>query len=100
MDRYVERLTDDVIICRCERVTAGEIRKFIRIEGFTDMNALKFPTRAMMGACGAKTCTNLIKRVFKEEGIPESKVVENVHRPLFMEVPLGVFCEAEEGRHE
>jgi sarcosine oxidase subunit alpha len=100
MDRYVERLTDDVIICRCERVTAGEIRKFIRIEGFTDMNALKFPTRAMMGACGAKTCTNLIKRIFKEEGIPESKVVENVHRPLFMEVPLGVFCEAEEGRHE
>jgi sarcosine oxidase subunit alpha len=100
MDRYVERLTDDVIICRCERVTAGEIRKFIRMEGFTDMNALKFPTRAMMGACGAKTCTNLIKRIFKEEGIPESKVVENVHRPLFMEVPLGVFCEAEEGRHE
>jgi sarcosine oxidase subunit alpha len=100
MDRYVERLTDDVIICRCERVTAGEIRKFIKIEGFTDMNALKFPTRAMMGACGAKTCTNLIKRIFKEEGIPESKVVENVHRPLFMEVPLGVFCEAEEGCHE
>jgi sarcosine oxidase subunit alpha len=100
MDRYVERLTDDVIVCRCERVTAGEIRKFIRIEGFTDMNALKFPTRAMMGACGAKTCTNLIKRIFKEEDIPESKVVENVHRPLFMEVPLGVFCEAEEGRHE
>jgi NADPH-dependent 2,4-dienoyl-CoA reductase/sulfur reductase-like enzyme/Fe-S-cluster-containing hydrogenase component 2 len=100
MDRYVERLTDDVIICRCERVTAGEIRKFIRMEGFTDMNALKFPTRAMMGACGAKTCTNLIKRIFKEEGIPESKVVENVHRPLFMEVPLGVFCEAEEGHHE
>ncbi len=100
MDHYVERLTDDVIICRCERVTAGEIRKFIRIEGFTDMNALKFPTRAMMGACGAKTCANLIKRIFKEEGIPESEITENVHRPLFMEVPLGVFCEAEGGSHE
>jgi len=99
MDRYVERLTDDVIICRCERVTAGEIRKFIR-EGFTDMNAIKFPTRAMMGACGAKTCANLIKRIFREEGIPENEIVENVHRPLFMEVPLGVFCKAEGRSHE
>ena len=99
MDHYVERLTDDVIICRCERVTAGEIREFVR-EGFTDMNAIKFPTRAMMGACGSKTCANLIKRIFKEEGIPESKVVENVHRPLFMEVPLGVFCKAEGGSHD
>ena len=99
MDHYVERLTDDVIICRCERVTAGEIRKFVR-EGFTDMNAIKFPTRAMMGACGAKTCANLIKRIFKEEGIPESKVVENIHRPLFVEVPLGVFCEGQGDGHE
>ncbi|TEU14655.1 MAG: FAD-dependent oxidoreductase [Anaerolineales bacterium] len=99
MDHYVERLTDDVIICRCERVTAGEIRKFVR-EGFTDMNAIKFPTRAMMGACGSKTCANLIKRIFKEEGIAAGEIVENVHRPLFMEVPLGVFCEAEEGSHE
>ncbi len=99
MDHYVERLTDDVIICRCERVTAGEIRHFIR-EGFTDMNALKFPTRAMMGACGAKTCANLIKRIFREEGIPESEIVENVHRPLFMEVPLKVFCKVEGDSHD
>jgi sarcosine oxidase subunit alpha len=99
MDHYVERLADDVIICRCERVTAGEIRKFVR-EGFTDMNAIKFPTRAMMGACGAKTCANLIKRIFKEEGIPESEIVENVHRPLFLEVPLGVFCKAKGDSHE
>jgi sarcosine oxidase subunit alpha len=99
MDHYVERLADDVIICRCERVTAGEIRQFVR-EGFTDMNAIKFPTRAMMGACGAKTCANLIKRIFKEEGISESEITENVHRPLFMEVPLGVFCKAEGGSHE
>ena len=26
MDHYVERITDDTIVCRCERVTAGEIR--------------------------------------------------------------------------
>ena len=94
LPQTVERLADDVIICRCERVTAGEIRALIRA-GVRDMNEIKALTRAGMGACGGKTCTNLIKRLFREEGVPESEVVDFVRRPLFMEVPLGVFCGAE-----
>lgn len=47
----VERLEDDAIVCRCERVTAGEIRSLIRA-GFRDMNAIKAVTRSGMGACG------------------------------------------------
>ena len=87
----LERLEDDTIVCRCERVTAGEIRALIRA-GVRDMNELKAVTRAGMGACGGKTCTSLIKRLFREEGIPLDKVTENVQRPLFVEVPLGVFA--------
>ncbi|HID86347.1 MAG TPA: FAD-dependent oxidoreductase, partial [Anaerolineae bacterium] len=43
--RYVERMADDEIICRCERVTAGEIRALIR-SGVRDMNHIKAVTRA------------------------------------------------------
>ena len=68
MDRYVERTADDTIVCRCERVTAGEIRKLIR-EGVRDINEIKAVTRAGMGSCGAKTCTPLIHRLFREEGV-------------------------------
>jgi sarcosine oxidase, subunit alpha len=46
-----EILTDDAIVCRCERVTAGEIRRAIR-SGIRDFNELKHVTRAGMGACG------------------------------------------------
>jgi sarcosine oxidase subunit alpha len=91
MDHYVQRLTDDTIVCRCERVTAGEIRALIR-QGYRDINEIKAVTRAGMGACGGKTCTPLIHRLFRDEGIPETEVVDAVKRPLFMEVPLGVFA--------
>ncbi len=96
LDHYVERLTDDVVVCRCERVTAGEIRSLIR-RGYRDVNEIKAVTRAGMGACGAKTCAALIRRLFREEGIPDAEVIEGSKRPLFMEVPLGVFAGVEQG---
>ncbi len=89
--RAVERMANDEIVCRCERVTAGEIRALIR-SGVRDMNHIKAVTRAGMGACGSKTCTNLIKQLFRAEGIPLEQVTENTQRPLFVEVPLGAFA--------
>jgi sarcosine oxidase subunit alpha len=93
MDHHVERLTDDMVVCRCERVTAGEIRALIR-QGYRDINEIKAVSRAGMGACGAKTCTGLIHRLFREEGIPLDEVVDQSVRPLFMEVPLAAFAGA------
>jgi len=96
MARYVERTSDDTIVCRCERVPAGEIRALIR-QGYRDINEIKAVTRASMGSCGAKTCTPLIHRLFREEGVPEKEIVDQPQRPLFMEVPLGTFAGCPEG---
>jgi sarcosine oxidase subunit alpha len=95
LPQAIEPLRDDAIVCRCERITAGEIRARIRA-GLRDMNEIKTVTRAGMGACGGKTCTALIARLFREEGVPASEITENVRRPLFVEVPLGVFAGVEE----
>jgi bacterioferritin-associated ferredoxin len=91
VDHYVQRITDDTIVCRCERVSASEIRALIR-EGYRDMNEIKAVVRAGMGSCGGKTCTALIRRLFRDEGIPDSQVTDRTVRPLFVEVPLGVFA--------
>jgi sarcosine oxidase subunit alpha len=91
LDHHVGRIEDDAMVCRCERVTAGEIRALIRA-GIRDMNGIKALTRAGMGACGAKTCTPIIKRLFRDEGVPEGLFVESTQRPLFVEVPLGMFA--------
>jgi sarcosine oxidase, subunit alpha len=82
---------DEAIICRCERVTAGEIRAAIR-DGIRDMNQLKALTRAGMGACGSKTCRPMIWRIFQEEGIDLGEVTDRVDRPLFIEVPIGMLA--------
>jgi sarcosine oxidase, subunit alpha len=87
----LEPLTDEQVVCRCERVTAGEIRELIR-RGYRDMNEIKAVTRSGMGACGGKTCGTLIARLFREEGVPGADVVRFIPRPLFVEVPLGVFA--------
>jgi sarcosine oxidase, subunit alpha len=84
-------LPDEAVICRCERITAGEIRSSIR-SGVRDMNQMKALNRAGMGACGSKTCRPMIWRIFKEEGIDFAAVTDRVDRPLFVEVPIGVFA--------
>jgi len=86
----LDKIPDDAIVCRCERVAAGEIRTLIR-KGIRDLNQIKAITRAGMGACGSKTCENLILQLFKEQGVPPEEVTLSTLRPLFAEAPLGVF---------
>ena len=86
----LDKISDDAIVCRCERITAGEIRKLIRM-GIRDLNQIKAITRAGMGACGGKTCENLILQIFKEEEVHLEEVTLNTMRPVFVEAPLGVF---------
>ncbi|PIU20623.1 MAG: sulfurtransferase [Elusimicrobia bacterium CG08_land_8_20_14_0_20_59_10] len=81
---------DETIICRCERVSLGEIRRAIR-SGMRDLNQLKAVTRAGMGACGSKTCSSLLLNIFRSEGIDLKEVTAFTRRPLFVEAPLGVF---------
>jgi len=87
----VKHIKDDMIVCRCERVNAGEIRALIG-NGYRDINEIKIVTRAGMGACGSKTCSAIIHRLFIEEGIPSNEIVEGTKRPFFMEVPLGFYA--------
>jgi ferredoxin/bacterioferritin-associated ferredoxin len=87
---------DDAVVCRCERITAGEIKAAIQ-SGVRDMNQLKAITRAGMGACGSKTCRSMIWRIFQEEGIDTGTVTDRVDRPLFVEIPIGVFAGTREG---
>ena len=81
------RADNPTIICRCERVTLGEIRDLIR-SGYRDINEIKTITRAGMGSCGGKTCQSLILQIFKEENIPLKEITAQSNRPLFMEVCL------------
>ncbi|MBI5361211.1 MAG: FAD-dependent oxidoreductase [Planctomycetes bacterium] len=83
-------ITDETIICRCERVSAGKIRRQIQ-DGLRDMNQLKAFMRCGMGACGGKTCQQLIYKLFREEGVDLKYAADFTNRPLVSEVPLSAF---------
>ncbi|UCB46044.1 MAG: FAD-dependent oxidoreductase [Spirochaetota bacterium] len=82
---------EEVIICRCERVSKSEIVPLIRA-GYRDVNQIKAATRAGMGACGGRTCTELILGLFREEGVDTSEVTLPVDRPPYTEITLGTFA--------
>jgi bacterioferritin-associated ferredoxin len=57
---------DDMIICRCEEITKGEIKAAIR-NGMQTVNGIKRITRAGMGLCQGQTCQRLVIQIIAEE---------------------------------
>jgi NADPH-dependent 2,4-dienoyl-CoA reductase/sulfur reductase-like enzyme/Fe-S-cluster-containing hydrogenase component 2 len=80
-------LPGNAIVCRCERVTVKEITDFIKEFKVRDVNQLKH-IRVGMGACGSKTCSVLLPRIFKQAGVDYCEVSAGTLRPLTVEVPM------------
>lgn len=89
---------NDPMVCRCERVRKSEIVAEIRA-GARDLNQLKALCRASMGGCGGKTCTELVRRIFREEGVALSQVTSGTIRALVAETPLDAFVRGEDKKN-
>ncbi len=50
------KLTDDVIVCRCEELTAGTIRRAVLASGELEINRIKAFCRVGMGRCQGRIC--------------------------------------------
>ena len=59
-DWLYHTIPDDTIVCRCECVTAGEIRQAAP-PTWHEMNAVKAATRAGMGVCQGRQCGNTVR---------------------------------------
>lgn len=67
---WFSRVRDDTIICRCEEVTAGEIRELVGY-GAIHVNDFKRFTRAGTGHCQGRMCESSISAlVAMEKNIP------------------------------
>lgn len=61
---------DKTIICRCEDLTLGRLRRLISA-GYTSMDEIKRISRAGMGPCQGRTCQALIAReIAAMTGVP------------------------------
>lgn len=82
------QIPDEVIICRCEEVTAGEIQRVIA-EGMTNVNEIKALTRAGMGPCQGRMCAPIIAEIVSiKTKRPVEKVGFFTPRPPIKPIPL------------
>jgi NADPH-dependent 2,4-dienoyl-CoA reductase/sulfur reductase-like enzyme len=58
---------DDTLVCRCEEVTAGEIRAAVAA-GHSDSNQVKFLTRCGMGPCQGRQCADAVAQLVAAAG--------------------------------
>lgn len=63
---FVPGPDDDMIVCRCEEVTKGEIRKAVH-EGLWTIAEIRRYLRCGMGLCQGQTCAKLVKGIVARE---------------------------------
>lgn len=66
-----EAIADEEIVCRCEGVTAGELRRTAHERDAHEMNRLKAFTRCGMGRCQGRVCGQAAAEVLSQaRGVP------------------------------
>jgi NAD(P)H-nitrite reductase large subunit len=88
-----ERADDNTMICRCEDLTLGDIRKAIA-DGYRSLNEIKRVTRAGMGNCQGRTCSIMIaQEISWYHRIPMEEIEIPTFRQPLKPVKMGSIAE-------
>lgn len=83
---------DDIIVCRCEEITLGEIREWIA-RGYDTCGELKRILRVGMGPCQGRGCQDIIMReIAKMTKKPIDEVEMDTVRPPVKPIKIGVLA--------
>lgn len=63
---FIPQPDDDILICRCEEITKGEIRKAVH-DGMFTIEEIRRYLRCGMGLCQGQTCGKLVKGIVARE---------------------------------
>ncbi|MBP2650857.1 MAG: BFD-like [2Fe-2S] binding domain [Firmicutes bacterium] len=63
---FVPAEDDELLICRCEEITKGEIRRAIH-DGMFTLTEIRRYLRTGMGLCQGQTCGKLVKEIAARE---------------------------------
>ena len=76
-----ELANDETLICRCEEITLGTIKKIIKESLPNNINELKRMSRAGMGHCWNKMCGHIIQEIMAAQ-LGEHLFETGVLRPV------------------
>ena len=77
LGEFIPQPDDDVIVCRCEEVTKGEIRRYLRTG---------------MGLCQGLTCGKLVQAIVARElGVRPNELETNTARTPARPIEMSVY---------
>ncbi len=89
---FKEAPDDDMIICRCEEITKGEIRKAVH-EGMWTITEIRRYLRTGMGLCQGQTCSKLVKNIVARElGISPAELEPATSRVPMRPIEMRIFA--------
>ena len=91
-DRWLDRLPDDTVVCRCEEVPAGAIRTAVTELGATEARSVKQLARPGMGWCQGRVCgeaTAALTAAACGRPVRRDDLLTFAARPLATSVRLG-----------
>jgi len=66
--QHAEALPDEAVVCRCEAVTAGELRRCVTEQGSREVNRAKAFSRVGMGRCQGRYCGHASAEIVAQAG--------------------------------
>jgi NAD(P)H-nitrite reductase large subunit len=86
---------NDIIVCRCEEITLGEIREWID-RGCDTVGEIKRALRAGLGPCQGRGCQDIIMReISRRLNIPLDQVEAGSVRPPVKPIKIGLLAGGE-----
>ena len=99
LNPFVPQPDDDLIVCRCEEITKGEIRRAVH-DGMFTLTEIRRYLRTGMGLCQGQTCAKLVKGIVARElGISPAELESATSRVPMRPIEMHIFAnEQEEGK--
>jgi NADPH-dependent 2,4-dienoyl-CoA reductase/sulfur reductase-like enzyme len=92
--------TDETLVCRCEEITAAEIRQVITL-GCPGPNQAKAFVRCGMGPCQGRLCASTVENIFaSERAVSVDCIGRFSARPPIKPVTLGQLAQKAGVQHE
>ena len=87
----------DTLVCRCEEVTAGEIRRLVVDQACPGPNQMKSFVRSGMGPCQGRLCgLTVVELIAESRGVPVSEVGYYRIRPPVKPITVGELATLQE----
>ena len=97
---FVEGADDNLLVCRCEEVTKGQIRKAVH-EGIFTLEEMRRYLRSGMGLCQGQTCGKMVKSISASElKVAPSEVVPASSRAPMRPIEMCILAEDGGASHE